>query len=420
MTPAELEAPVLVVRVDLTFPETGLSAIRTRDVRYTAARVLVTHGTSPLGMIDLPLEATPLADDLAGRLGISDAPRVAPRQSSSYEYLPFTSVVVPSIFMRLEHLEQSVRALSELDHPDFEVVVVDNRRIPDPASWAPLLALPRVRVVAEPKPGISAARNRGVREARGEIVAFTDDDVRVDPQWLQALSARFVGEPTVDCVTGLVVAGELETAPQLMFERYDDAVGTRFDAETYRLTDARARLTSADRYTVLAQGPDGRARRTFWLYQLGGFMGANMAFRASALAATGPFDEALGTGTATKGGEDLDMLARILTGGRRIGYEPSAMIWHTHRRTYDELHAQMWGYGVGFTAMLAATVWRDPRHLVGLARAVLTVLAARLRSRPAGPHAADGLPAELRSRERRGMTAGPWNYLRTRLRDARL
>ncbi|WP_181782005.1 glycosyltransferase [Pseudonocardia pini] len=314
--------------------------------------------------------------------------------------LPFTSVVVPSIFARGEQLLGSVEALAALDHPAFEIVVVDNRAVPETADWAPLLALPGVRVISEPRRGISAARNAGVRAARGEIIAFTDDDVRVDRTWLRALTGRFVTEPGVAAVLGLVVAGELETAAQLAFEDYDPLVGSQFTPSTRALDDAQAPVWSPRRYRVAGR----------WLYQLGGVMGANMAFRAAALAAVGEFDTALGTGTRTRGGEDLDIVTRLLFAGHRVGYEPSALLWHTHRRTDAELRTQMYGYGTGFTAMLAAAVRREPRHLVGLALAVLGVVAGRFR-RSAQAGTPDLLPADLRALERRGQLAGPFTYV---------
>ncbi len=87
--------------------------------------------------------------------------------------------------------------LAALRYPDFEVVLVDNRREapeedPLPALVAPY---PGVRVVRETRPGISAARNAGPTAADGEVVAFTDDDVHVDDSWLDALGRRFARDP---------------------------------------------------------------------------------------------------------------------------------------------------------------------------------------------------------------------------------
>jgi hypothetical protein len=104
------------------------------------------------------------------------------------------------------------------------------------------------------------------------------------------------------------------------------------------------------------------------LYLTGEFgLGSNMAFRTAVLQASGGFDEALGIGTLTRGGEDLAMFVRLLTAGHQIGYEPTAITEHQHRATMDDLDRQMHGYGLGFTAMLTAVTLRDPWHLLGLA-----------------------------------------------------
>jgi hypothetical protein len=141
-----------------------------------------------------------------------------------------------------------------------------------------------------------------------------------------------------------------------------------------------------------------------------------MAFRTAVLAATGGFDEALGVGTATCGGEDLAMLIELLTAGHRLAYEPAAIIQHAHRATFPELERQIYGYGLGFTAMLTAVTLRNPRHVIGLA----SVLPGWLRSLR-DPSSAkqvnrgDDYPPALARAELRGMRAGPVAYLRARM-----
>ena len=119
---------------------------------------------------------------------------------------PFATVVVPTIARDLERLTATVASLRALDYPRYEVIVVDNRTGPTIA-----LALredERVRVVSESRPGASAARNRGVQSAMGELVAFTDDDAVVDPQWLRSIATRFRSDPDVEGVGGLVLPAE--------------------------------------------------------------------------------------------------------------------------------------------------------------------------------------------------------------------
>jgi hypothetical protein len=152
------------------------------------------------------------------------------------------------------------------------------------------------------------------------------------------------------------------------------------------------------------------------LYLTGEFgMGSNMAFRTAVLQASGGFDEALGVGTPTRGGEDVAMFVELLTAGHQIGYEPAAIIEHQHRATMPDLDRQIYGYGLGFTAMLTAVAFRDPWHLLGLA----AIAPAWLRSLRADSSAkrvnrSDDYPPGLARAELCGMTAGPLAYLRAR------
>ena len=270
-----------------------------------------------------------------------------------------------------------------------------------------MLDLPGVRVVRETRPGISAARNRGLEEASGEIVAFTDDDVAVDRRWLRALGERFARAPELAAVTGLVVPAELETAAQIFFEQS----GSGLDRGYAPLTFERA-----GRFRIARRDEHDGTERVQSLYEMGELgLGSNMAFRTGVLRAAGGFDEALGTGTPTRGGEDLAILVELLAGGHRLAYEPAAIVHHTHRATIADLERQIHGYGVGFTAMLTAIALRDPRHFLGLA----SVIPAWLRSLrdPASAKRANrtsDFPKDLGRTELRGMLAGPAAYLRAR------
>ena len=93
-------------------------------------------------------------------------------------------------------------------------------------------------VVTEPVRGPSAARNRGMRAAKGEIIAFTDDDVVVDPNWLTAIVARMLAHPDEAAVTGLSIPTELETPAQVALENYYGGFGPRlFEPVSNRLAN---------------------------------------------------------------------------------------------------------------------------------------------------------------------------------------
>lgn len=399
--PAGLRSPVLVAVIDVAEPIGALDCTRSVAPPYTAAWILACRSGRPLGSVQIAvtgtlITASELERELRAQLGAAWAGRPAGEPVT----LARASVVVPSNFARPAQLRRSVQRLTELDHPDFEVILVDNR----PAG-APAADIPGARVVREPRPGISAARNRGIAAATGEIIAFTDDDVVADRRWLRALGERFARQPELAAVTGLVVPLELETPAQALFEQS----GSGLDRSFVPLTFERA-----GRFTVRRRAPG--SERTGSLYETGEFgLGSNMAFRAGALREAGGFDLALGTGTQARAGEDLAMLIELLASGRRIGYEPDAIIQHSHRATMEELERQIRGYGVGLTAMLTAITLRHPRHALGLAAIVPRWL--RSLRNPASAkqvHRAEDYPAALGRAELRGMIAGPAAYLRSR------
>jgi GT2 family glycosyltransferase len=396
-------APIRVAVIDVAQPIVDLDCTRDCEPPYAAAWVLACRDGQPLGSAELPLHGTriPAAQlERELRIRVGDAWDRAPVAGAPP--LERATVVVPTAMSRPEQLRRCVRGLTELDHPDYEVIVVDNR----PAGAAPI-ELPGVRLVREPRPGISAARNRGLAEATGEIVAFTDDDVEVDRRWLRALGERFARAPEVAAVSGLVVPAELETPAQIFFEQSGSGLDRGYAALTFE---------RAGRFQIRRRDLQDGSQRVHSLYEMGELgLGSNMAFRTSVLRDAGGFDEALGTGTPTRGGEDLAVLVELLTAGYRLAYEPGAIVHHTHRATIADLERQIHGYGVGFTAMLTAIALRDPRHFVGLA----SVVPAWLRSLrdPASPKRANrtvDFPSGLGTAELRGMLAGPVEYLRAR------
>jgi GT2 family glycosyltransferase len=411
--------PARVVFVDLDGPLPDLAAARPEGDRYVTALVFATRHGVPVGHVELALDGgTVPAAMLAQALAAPGYPQ--PEPVGSPDPAPFISVVLPTLMRRAELLERSVAALSAMRYPAFEVIVVDNRpdatpdadRRPDPLSER-LRAYPGVTVVAERRPGISAARNRGLCHARGEIVAFTDDDALVDVGWLAAIGHRFAVEPRTDAVTGLVLPAELDTPAQVWFERSGGKLDQRYALVHYRVA-ARAGW-SARRFAVAAE-PSGSDLIPIYRAKFG--MGVNMAFRTARLRAAGGFDEALGTGTASRGGEDIAALTALLYAGGGVTFDPAVVVRHYHRRTEHECRTQMYGYGVGYTAALTALVRSDPRHLVGLVHLALPALRViRRRSRDRGE---TGYPSHLRRAERRGLLAGPLAYLRSRRRNRSL
>ena len=124
---------------------------------------------------------------------------------------------------------------------------------------------------------------------------------------------------------------------------------------------------------------------------------------------------ALGPGTPTRNGEELEVFARLAWQGHSLGFEPAAFVRHTHRRDLDSLRNQIRNYGIGYTALLTALILRDPRHLgriLGTARRAVGVLGRTYGDKLGSDQPSEPTP-ELARLELAGMTTGPAAYLRS-------
>jgi GT2 family glycosyltransferase len=417
-------APIRVEALDLEASLPEFAA----DARYRTAWVVAHRAGVPRAIVEVDL--TEPKDGLEQLHTLAaQRPAEASTREIPDEALPSISVVVPSIIARVAELDRCLAGLLALDYPRFEVILVDNRReLPADDPLPRLIAdRPRVRSVRAARPGVSAARNVGVEAATGEVVVFTDDDVQVEGNWLRAIGRRFVMQPELDAVTGLILPAELESPAQIYFERY---YGGFSGERTFAPLTLHAGRGALGRARVMVADAEGHLLRRIPTYGVGAYgAGANMAFRRETLRRLGGFDEALGTGTPARGGEDLATLIDVLWSGGAVGYEPGAVVYHKHRDDYPALLHQLHGNGIGFSAMLASLISRDPRHLLGLAvqlppaaQRLLTESVARLRgrkvSRTAAPVSLDTLyPPELAKQELRGRIQGIGAYLRSRRQD---
>lgn len=311
---------------------------------FRSARLLVRRRGRVLGFLSIPLRNGVLDPELLAT-GVAGFPADdIELEQTPVDELPAISVIICSRD-RPEMLREALISVLAVDYPDFDVVVVDNA--PSTSLTRELIegefARTRVRYVLEPRAGLATARNTGLLAASGELVAFTDDDVLVDPGWLHGVVRGFRRGSDVELVSGLVPSGELRTEVQAYF---DGRVNWSSNLETtvYRLSEPPADLP-------------------MFPFSVGQFgTGANFAGRRETLLRLDGFDTAFGVGTRTKGGEDLDMFVRVLFGGGAIAIEPSALIWHRHRADLAALRAQSVGYGRGLGAWLTKVVF-TPRML---------------------------------------------------------
>jgi len=219
-----------------------------------------------------------------------------------------------------------------------EVLVVDNASV-DSATRDVVAGFSGLRYVFEPCAGLDFARNAAVRHATGNLLAFLDDDVVVDRDWLDGLFNAWRGCPDAGGFTGLVLPYRLDTEAQVQFE-LRGGFGRGFEPKTFHAASADNPLHPVGSGVIGA--------------------GCNMAFDRSLLLSLGGFDEALDTGAPLPGGGDLDIFYRVLRSGRAMVYEPRYAVYHEHRETLPQLRRQYWTWGLGFMAFLAKSRRSDP------------------------------------------------------------
>jgi glycosyltransferase involved in cell wall biosynthesis len=221
-----------------------------------------------------------------------------------------TLSVIVCTYNRCEKLGRALAALDELEIPsgfDAEIVVVDNnsrdatRQVVE--SFASRSRLP-TRYVFEAAQGLSYARNCGIREARGSLLANTDDDCIVDRQWLVEISCEFEANPEVGVVGGRVDLFDPKAQP-ICIRPWPD----------------RARCNDVDEI----------------LHRI---MGANLTFRREVVRKIGGFDPALG-GTKGATADDVDFIYRARRVGFGVAYLPTARVRHDHGRYSDTDVARM-------------------------------------------------------------------------------
>jgi GT2 family glycosyltransferase len=199
-------------------------------------------------------------------------------------------------------LRDCLEGLRAIEYPDFEVIVVDDGSTDASAAIAQEYCF---RLVRTENRGLSSARNTGIEAARGEIVAFTDDDARPDAHWLLHLADAFRSG------LGAGVGGPNIVPP-------------------------------ADGWIAqcVAASPGGPAHVLFSDVQAEHIPGCNMAFRKSALESIRGFDPRFRTA-----GDDVDLCWRLLDLGERIGFAAGAMVWHHRRGSVRTYWRQQVGYG---------------------------------------------------------------------------
>jgi GT2 family glycosyltransferase len=272
---------------------------------------------------------------------------------------PTTTVVICSRG-RPDLLADAVRSVLAMEVLPDELVVVDQSDQPQPDLAAGTIGVGSpvaLRYLWAPDRGLSRARNVGVAAAKGDIVAFLDDDILVDPRWLDSVVRALTEGP--DAGERLVISGQVRSGEPEVPGGWAPSTIDSPEPVTYR-----GRL----RRDVLAAG--------------------NLALYRSAFDVVGTFDERLGAGTSLPSAEDNDFGYRLLRAGFTLAYRPEVVVVHRAWRREDALVRLRYDYGRGqggyYAKYVARGDWFMLRRAAGdlaghVLRAARRLVAGRVR-----------------------------------------
>jgi O-antigen biosynthesis protein len=212
--------------------------------------------------------------------------------------------VVVAAYNAARTLDCCLDALTRLRYPDYEVIVVNDGSTDD--TEAVMRRYPQFRGITTPNQGVSAARNEGLRAATGEIIAYIDSDADADPDWLSYLATTYLKSDVVGVGGPNLVPADDNWVAQCVYRSPGGPTQVMLDDQ------------SAEHIP-----------------------GCNMSFRKSALEEVGGFDPIFRTAA-----DDVDICWRLLDRGYRIGFSPSAVVWHHRRPSVKAYWHQQVGYGV--------------------------------------------------------------------------
>jgi GT2 family glycosyltransferase/DNA-binding beta-propeller fold protein YncE len=256
------------------------------------------------GLVDRARRPKPAAAAVAA--AFADAPFPLEAQRT----WPRVSVVVCA-YNAADTIDDCLSALERQTYPDYEIILINDGSRDRTGEIA--RRRPRVRVIDTANGGLSAARNVGLAEASGEIVAYTDADTRADRDWLTFLVQPFL-------TSDVVGAGGPNVVP----------------ADDPPMAQSIARAPGSPTHVLL----DDRIAEHV--------PGCNMAFRREALVSIGGFNPVY-----LRAGDDVDVCWRLQARGWKIGFASSALVWHHHRSSVRAYWRQQVGYGEGERWLMA-------------------------------------------------------------------
>jgi glycosyltransferase involved in cell wall biosynthesis len=259
------------------------------------------------------------------------------------------SVILPT-FNRVSTLRYALAALLHQTAPAdaYEVIVVDNNCSDGTVELLQSTVDPRLRCLRESRQGVSHARNTGIIAARGDLIAFTDDDVETAPDWVATIVDALDARPDVDGVGGRVLPAWHARRPDWL---------------------------TREHWGPLALQDHGDQQRIFDRHSPIGLIGANVALRAAVFHRVGEFSldvQRVRDGIGST--EDHDLLHRVYASGGRMLYHPDMLVTaRVQPDRYARAYHRRWHEGHGrFHALMRlpeiertrTTVAGVPAHLV--------------------------------------------------------
>jgi glucosyl-dolichyl phosphate glucuronosyltransferase len=243
---------------------------------------------------------------------------------------------------------------------DWEVIVVDNRssdQTPDVVKEFATQYPGRFRYVPEPKQGKSHALNTGIRQSRGDVLAFVDDDATVEPGWLWNLT-KALNDGDWAGAGGRTRLGESLSLPRWLALSGPCDLGGVLAAQ-FDLGDEPGQLDKAP-------------------------YGVNMAYRKTMFEKYGGFRTDLGPRPGSEiRNEDTEFGNRLLAAGERLRYEPSAIVYHPapKNRIRREFFLK-WYFDYGRAGILEVgrrpDVWGIQRRYWSIAKIAVVLLTVRM------------------------------------------
>jgi len=247
---------------------------------------------------------------------------------------------------RADSIHETLAALAQQETAPSEIIVVDTSNEAERAKVAQCARDHGARYVFEPRSGLSIARNTGIANASGEIIAFTDDDCIPARDWLTQKLRNF-SDPAVWACTGRVVQHSNAGACDL----FEEVAGQDLGGEPRVFSEADLRfglgIFLANIKKIFAKHMKSRAPGPWCIGH-----GSSTAFRKEVFGRLGGFDERLGGGAPLKSCDDTEMFYRILKSGHLIVYEPAAVVRHKHGLTREDVCKTKYGYSYGGAAFM--------------------------------------------------------------------